>query len=1156
MKKNDCQLISMLRQFWKSKLFRIMRTTFFIIVFSITQILAANSYSQSTRLSLNLKNVSTKTVLSQIEDKSEFYFIYDATVVDVEKKVSIELKDEPISKVLDELFEGTDVIYKINNRQIALTSEYSATGSQQQKTVSGRVTDSSGALLPGVTVVIKGQAKGTITDADGSYSISNIPSGGTLVFSFVGMKTQEISISGKSIINIVMTDETVGIDEVVAIGYGTQKKGALTGSVAKADSKVLETRPVIGATNALQGTMPGVTIIRGSTRPGQHDATIQIRGYSSMAGAKPLILIDGIAGDLNLINPSDIDNVTVLKDASASIYGARASDGVIIVTTKKGKSGKPQISYSGNFGIKKLGYLKEMPTTSQLIDVYNEFRTNMGLSPTSQDVVSKIKGGSSEVNLSGSWMAGFETYPGFYGYTDWSHEILGNGTQQNHNVDISGGGENNTYLFSARYNRDGGFFKFGDPQVSNKYNLSANNSFKNLFNRLDIDTRIQFDNEITDEPSQVDYALNQLNYMWRFIPMYNPSGQFYMWQGFSNPANALANGGRTNLRHDRLTFNAKGDLRILDGLKLTAQYGTVISNDATKLNVRSYPEYGWDKDKVEFMRNSINWAIYQTGYQRYSSYTSYLDYIKTYATKHNFSLMAGAAHEENVANTGSMSGANFLSNDIFTLNMSDKTDIKYLSANTYASNWALTSFFGRLGYNYEGKYLIDLTLRTDGSSKFAPEKRWSSMFPAVLAAWNLGNESFIRSMNAFNNLKLRLSWGKSGNQELSFGNYDYISLININNSAYDFGETGVNFPGATSGVASQERTWETITTYNAGIDFAVLNSRLSGSFDVYKKRNSDMLVNQALPALFGASAPTQNIGELKSKGFEFTLGWKDKIADFTYGISFILSDSKNKLVSLKGSDTKAEGLVYAREGYPLQSYFGYVYEGIIQNESQLAEYKKLGGIVPARIGIGDAMYKDVDGDGKITAFGDDGKSGDMVYLGNRMPRYTYSSNINLSYKNFDLSIFLQGVGKQNIMRTGALATPYYYWWWSPMEYFVGKTWTPERTNAEFPRGVMGARGWDDIRDWNYVRSSDAPYRLINNAYLRVKVITLAYRLPKSFCQKIKLQNVRIYISGEDLFTFAKGTWDNSFDPEEGWLRTDADSYPFSKTLSMGLDVKF
>ncbi|MDR1747258.1 MAG: TonB-dependent receptor [Tannerella sp.] len=1022
-----------------------------------------------------------------------------------------------------------------------------------QKRVNGTVTDAKGEPVIGANVVEKGSANGSITDMDGKFTLT-VKENAVLQISFVGFVTQEIVVGNQSRLDITLQEDTQALEEVVVVGYGTRVKGALTGSIAKADSKVFEKRPIVNAVNALQGTMPGVTVIRGSSRPGFDQSEIQVRGYSSIAGAKPLVLIDGIAGDLNMINPGDIDNVTVLKDAAASIYGARASDGVILVTTKKGTSGKPKLTYSGNFGVKKPHFLKEVTTTSQLIDMYNESMINMGLSPASQDVVDKIKANSQQVDPV-TWYEGFGNFPAHYGYVDWTSAIVGNATRQNHDVSLSGGGDNNTYLFSARYNRDGGHFKFGDPAHSDQYNLAANNSFRNIFGRLNIDTRLQYDSRRTDEPTMTDTALAWLWRVMRFNPIYTPGGHFYLWQGNVGVANYLENGGKRQIMNDALIFNAKGDLQIIDGLKLIGQYGVRLTHNRDKAENRTIEWYDWND--VMFRQDNIpNSASYATGYNRYSSYTAYLEYNKSFAQKHNVSLMAGASHEENNAESSTLSASDFLSNDLFTFNLSNKTDIKYLSAVTDASDWALTSFFGRLGYNYDMKYLIDFTLRADGSSKFASGKRWSALFPAVQAAWNLGNETFVRNTNLFDNLKLRLSIGQSGNQELSFGNYDYISRININNSVYDFGTPGVNFPGATATIASQDRTWETITTYNTGIDFSVLNSKLSGSFDVYIKKNSNMLVAQDLPALFGGSAPTQNIGELETKGFDLTLGWRDKVKDFSYGVSFMLSDSKNKLVKLLGNDTKATGLVYAREGYSLYSYFGYVSDGIIQDEAQLAEYKKLGGNVPARIGIGDMMYRDVDGDGKITAFGDDGNSGDLVYLGNRLPRYTYSSNIDLSYKNVDLSIFLQGVGKRNVMRDGDFATPFYYFWFQPMAYFYEKTWTPERSNAEFPRMVQGSRGWDDIRDWNYLTASDASFRLMSTAYMRVKLLTLAYRLPQSFCRNVKLQNARIYLSGEDIFTFAKGTWEGSYDPEEGWQRSDEQTYPFSKTFSIGIDITF
>jgi TonB-linked SusC/RagA family outer membrane protein len=442
----------------------------------------------------------------------------------------------------------------------------------------------------------------------------------------------------------------------------------------------------------------------------------------------------------------------------------------------------------------------------------------------------------------------------------------------------------------------------------------------------------------------------------------------------------------------------------------------------------------------------------------------------------------------------------------------------------------------------------------DGSSKFAPQKRWSSFFPAASVAWNLSEENFIRSAGIFDNLKLRGSWGQTGNQDLSFGNYDYIPLVTLTGT-YPFGSPNVGQTSAISSIASASRTWETIEAANVGLDFAFLQSRLTGSFDYFTKMNNKMLVNIQLPALLGGAAPTQNQGKLRTNGWDLSLGWQDNIGQFKYSVTAIVSDNKNKLIELGGNDTYAEGLVKLRQGYSLNSYFGYVDDGIIQNDKQLTEYKKLGNI-PAKIGIGDMMYRDVDGDGKITAFGDPllGTQGDMVYLGNLMPRYTYSSNINLSYKNFDLSIFLQGVGKRQGVRTGEFAAPFAVWFYQPLEYFYGKTWSADRPDAPYPQIIPGNKGADELLNWDWRRVSER--RIVNLAYLRAKVLTLAYNLPETSCRKLKMQHVRIYVSGQDLFTFSKGTWGRSFDPEETWERSDEQTYPFTKVISAGLDVKF
>jgi len=1020
----------------------------------------------------------------------------------------------------------------------------------QNITVKGKIIDTNNEPIIGATIIVEGDVShGTITDMEGNFSLTNVPSNAALQITYVGMQSQIIAVNGRDIINVVMETDAELLDELVVIGYGTRLKGELTGSVSKVDNSVFESRPLTNTMNALQGALPGVIVTRGSGKPGRENYSLQIRGASSMSGSKTLVLIDGIPGDLSLINPNDIADITVLKDAAASIYGARAADGVVLVTTKKGLIGAPSVSYSGNFGIKKPQFLKKMANTLQYAEMYDQGMRNVNLPGLSQEIFDKIKA-NAEPDPEG-WLIYLENFPGFYGSHVWNDAVFGTGVLHAHNLSISGGSDNNSYLFSAGYQMNEGVFKHGD-NYSERYNLRMNYDFK-LSNKINIETRTSFEVEPTVEPSALGGILYFVHQQASYVPIYNPLGQFYKYQGgFRNPVQYLEEAGKYNTNTTRFSTNVRGNLQLYSDLKLVGQAGITMNfNDGKRTNP-TFPQYKWDGTIFDIV-NVPNSASFSNSKSFYQNYTAYLDYNKVISNKHRFNAMAGASRENNVYQSQSITGYNFASNEIFTLNLADKTKTEYANFTGSEYDWALQSFFGRLSYSLNGKYLVDFSTRMDGSSKFAKNKRWSALFPSLAVAWNLSEENFIKSLNVFDELKARLSWGQSGNQELSFGNYDYISLITISGN-YPMGIPNVGLPGAVSSIASENRTWETIETKNIGIDFAIFRSKLSGSFDYYIKNNKNMLVNEQLPATLGGTSPTQNIGHLETKGWDFMIRWNDKAGDFKYGVSFIINDSKNKLIKLRGSDSFSEGLVYAREGYALNSYFGYQFDGIIQNEDQLASYKKLGNL-PAKLNLGDVMFRDVDGDGKITAFGDPaaGTKGDIVYLGNLNPRYSFSSNINLSYKGFDLNVLLQGIGKREGVRTGEFSYPLSVVWEQPLLYYVGKNWTSENTAARYPRVIPGAVGNDELRNWNWRYSS---MRMNNLAYLKLKDITLAYNIPQTLVSKVKMQNIRVYISGQDLLTFSKDTWENSFNPEETWERSDEQTYPFNSLISIGLDIKF
>ena len=971
------------------------------------------------------------------------------------------------------------------------------------------------------------------------------------MISSVGYIAQEIAVTVPQTepVRVALVENATNLNDVVVVGYGTRAKGAVTGAIATVKADVFENRPLNNNLDALQGTIPGLTITRGSGQPGAQNYGFNVRGSSSINGNAPLILVDGVPttfSAFNSINPSDIAEVSVLKDAAAAIYGARAGDGVIIVTTKKGKDGPPEVSYSATIGIKQPTYLRKIQNTLQFAEFMDEGLRSVGLSGFPQSVFDNIRANAAP-DLTKGWNYNITNYPGFYGYTNWNKEIFKNSLQQLHTLSLSGGGENNNYLFSLGYNQDDGVVRYATNK-SQRYNLRLNYDFR-ITPKLNLETRTSYSNVNNVNPTMLGNALTNVTRQFPYQPVFNPSGQFYGYQGYENPAQSLAEGGKSKENISDLATNFIVNYNIIKGLKLTGQLAlrlNYLNNNYTNPTFTRYNYVG----VVQDIRNTPNSAQYRNSNYLNQLYQIYFNYDKQFGSAHKIDVTGGASIEKTRNEGQTTNGYNFTNNNIFTLNLADRSNSAYTNFTGFLNNQALGSYFSRVSYSFKHKLILDLTARADGSSKFASNKRWSAIFPSVAIAYNLSEERFINSLNIFDLMKLRASWGRMGNQEIgALGLFDYIPLVTISGN-YPLGNPNAGSFGAISNPASANRTWETIENKNIGVDLAVFKSRLSFSFDYYQKTNSDMLVGIAVPATFGGNPPSSNQGKLETKGFEAIATWNDKVGDFRYGVSFQLSDSKNKLVELENTDSYSEGLNRFRQGYAINSYFGFVFDGIIQNQNQLDNYKKIQG-VPTRISIGDAMFKDVDGDGKLTQFGDKtkGLSGDMVYLGNLTPRYTFSSNINLGWKQFDLQIFTQGVGKRNVQYEGNIATPNTFFWPS-LAYYNGRTWSPERMDAQYPRYIPGNVGFDDIRNYNYRTST---LTMQNVAYLRFKVLTLGYNLPINLANAVKLKFARIFLSGQDLFTLSKGTLGGNFDPEDGFRNEG--TYPFSKIYSLGMNIK-
>ena len=677
---------------------------------------------------------------------------------------------------------------------------------------------------------------------------------------------------------------------------------------------------------------------------------------------------------------------------------------------------------------------------------------------------------------------------------------------------------------------------------------------------LKFDANISYDYQTITEPSQLGDAINNALKAFSYIPYRNPSGNYYTYQGYQNSFQELELGGSRNTKNTRLSNNFKLDWEPIKGLVWTGQAAVNIERYDDNANYATFYGFNWDNSINGLPRNSPNSAYYSDYNTLYKNFSTYINYNTTFFNKHSINLMAGASKEKMTRNSKYIYGADLSSNEIFPLTLSDPKNLS--TGDTWDNNpWALLSYFGRFSYSYDGKYYLDGTIRKDGSSKFSPEKRWSDIYPSISAAWKLSEESFFKSLineNVVDLFKTRVSWGRTGNQDISsLGLFDYIQLIKIGGQ-YPIDGSAISKLAWMNGIASPMRTWETIETKNLGFDLGLFHSKLKTSFDVYRKENTNMLVSVSYPSTLGASAPTSNAGKLVTKGWELSGDWNDKIGEVQYNIGFVLNYNSNILTNLQGKDTYDLGYTPSRQGYPMNSYFGYK-GSIIRTQSELDAYaaKFAGkGIVPATqangykgLGVGDVMYEDIDGDGQITTYGDKSKgySGDAVFLGSADPKYTYSVNAGLKYKNFDFGLILQGTGDKYTWRgNGNFGVPYSAPWFQPLDYFYGKTFSQDNLDAQYPRVSNSGT----VKGNNYQCSS---IYLVNTKYLRVKNITIGYTIPKIILGKLNLKNARVYLSGQDIFDFSKGTWDNNYDPEESSAEYN---YPMYRTFSCGISVNF
>lgn len=1004
-----------------------------------------------------------------------------------------------------------------------------------QKNITGKVTGTNNQQLEGANIEIKGTRIRTATTGSGNFTLT-VPTNGNvvLVISYVGYETQEVPVGDNLVLNVSLKESSAKLADAVVIGYGTQKKVNLSGAVAQVSGKDLVNRPVPNVTGALQGVMPGVTVLRGSGKPGAEGYGIRIRGFTSSNSATALVLVDGIEQDINLLDPNDVESISVLKDASASaIYGARAAAGVILVTTKQGSPGKTRVSFTSYYAINMTARQPQRLNSWEEQTLIDEARFNAT--------------GAREFNAEQiEWLSNpnFSYRPNptadrweYYGNNNWVKEGMDKiNNQQSHSISVSGGEQKVNYLVSAGYYKRDGVLSFG-PDDNNRYNIKMNlNSELNRF--LSVKLTAAYIGSFTNENSfGTDQIINRLYRSRTRQSLYTPAedvtGQRYNGDLQINAVDIEKNAGKETRNYE--TFTGKVNLQVknvVKGLTLDVIGWRNQNNYNMQNKSRTLIWYGRSTNTVRFSINQPN-SYTQT---KNRAFQNNLQAFFTYnykIKKHSFTLLQGASHEEYRKDEFTASAQNMITNDFFGFNFADPLT---KTSRDVIQTWALRSAFGRLNYSFKERYLFEASYRYDGSSRLAPSNRWQ-VFPSFSAAWRVSEENFIRDIAFISNLKLRGSWGQLGNSA-AIGLYDYIPLLT---SANNLTFNGVRSPYFYQSIlASPDVTWETIQQSNVGIDMGFLQNRLTITADYYVKRNKDMLATLDVPNIIGVGTGFSNVGELKSWGKELEIKWRDRLGKVNYNVGFNISDNQNKLVKYDGKNSiGAGGVIPLMEGYALNTVWGYKTAGYFQTQAEADAYK-------ARVSYpffpnpaaGDIKYLDLDGNGVIN--GGDGtpdKPGDLVYLGTTNARYTYGFDLGADWKGFDFSIFFQGAMDRKFLVSEETLSPMLGTADMPWTIHMDR-WTPTNPNAFFPRMYQTSA--------HNFRPSDKWAQ--NGNYIRLKNVQIGYTLR---VRKSYLREVKFYVSGQDLWESTKVL--SVFDPEVG-NNVSATAYPFYRSIAFGLNI--
>ena len=1099
------------------------------------------------QVTVNIDSMPLTEALKKLEEQTGYSFFYSNVLPDKDAVVSVKANNKDIAAVMDQLLDGLAVSYKVNeDKQIALYADEPEVVEQTKptgRTVSGVVYDSDGLPVIGAGVMVEGSLHGTVTDEDGRWTLELEDDNVTLEISSMGYQRQSVAVKGRSDFTVTLTSDTQYLDEVVVVGYGTQKKVNLTGSVSMVTSEDMASRPVSNMSSGLQGLLPGVTVVNASGQPGESGTTIRVRGVGTIGNANPLILIDGIEGDLSTINPEDIESVSVLKDAaSASIYGARAANGVLLVTTKKmndnpgAAKDNAKVTFGAYAGIQTPTRLPQMCDAIEFMTLDNEARQNVGTAiGWLEDSFKKVTD---------------NTDPNYFANTDWLDEVLNSyAPQQNYSLSLNGGIGSSGYMLSYRYFDQKGL-TVGSSTGEQRHNVRFKMNTK-LIDRLTLSSNISYTSrKVTSPINSLTSGGGAIYNAMRIAPnapVRYTDGTWAYGGGNTNPVAILNDGGRSNVSTEEFSLLEVLKLDILKGWDVTATYNLTSTNgykDILKKTITFVnPE---DKSvNVYASPNSLKNVDLKNVQQTFIIQSNF---DITFG-KHNVSGVAGMSQEWYEARMFEASRTNLSTEFEPALNLGDPST---MSNNATYSSWALRSGFGRVSYNYDERYLLEANIRYDLSSRFHKSVR-GGWLPSVSAGWRISEEQFMSFAKPIvDNLKIRGSWGMLGNQYVGSSDYPYMSVLEAFTSGLSLIGTSASTGYAPSTLANPNLTWEHIKMVNAGVDVALLQNRLTMSFDWFNKDTEGILLKLNYPAQIGPKPSEQNAGKVNNRGWEFDLNWRDQRGEFYYGIGFNISDVKNRIVDLAGNAPDLSGYQIRMVGYPIDAFYGYKAIGLMTPEdfkiSDTQNHNYSLPKVPVILGNdyqpGDIKYEDISGpdgkpDGRITP------EYDKVVLGSNIPRYTYTVRGDLGWKGIDFSFVIQGVGKCDGYLEGTARHAFQDMAAYPQKVHLERynVVTNPNPDALYPRLTYNT---------GFNQNTFSTYWMENASYMRLKNVQIGYTFPEKWMKKARIDNLRVYLSGDNLLTVSDFFY--AYDPETPVSK--GGYYPQVKTVVLGLNITF